>query len=173
MLKRWAMTLAVLALLLPAIGLAQETDKKAPQEERTSGFYKLDIVMREMEDGKTVNTRNYMLMLRGDESGQLRVGSRVPIGKEAQIQYFDVGLKMDCQVRERGGDAFLWARIELSNIATDASTPAPVAPVVRQISSAVQTQLVMGKPIVMTSLDDVVTKRRFVFEVTANRQLVK
>jgi len=68
--------LAVLALALAGTALAQTADQPR--------FYKLDFVVKEVEGGKTVNSRTFSSMLgvqlpgRETPAATIRAGGRVP-----------------------------------------------------------------------------------------------
>ncbi len=92
MLKQ-SIRLLLLCCMLSAASLArsaaptQEAKEKAPSEEAAvsqPAVYRVEYVVREIEKGKAVNTRSYVLMARSDVKGKaeraaFRVGSRVPI----------------------------------------------------------------------------------------------
>ena len=173
MLRRFGLITAIvtiLALALPA--MAQEAEKSKSD---SWSFYKLQINVREIDGSKTLNSRSYDLNQRAGEWGQLRVGSRVPIqtgsvevgGKQStQFQYLDIGLNIDSRVQDHNGEAAFDWRLNLSSAAPD---PGPFGPVVRNVQSNGQTILAMGKPVVMTTVDDLNSTHKFVFEVTATK----
>lgn len=155
-------------IALPQVSPAQEKETGKPVEKPWT-FYKLTMTVREMDGAKTLNSRTYEFSQRSGEWGQLRVGSRVPVAtgpanSTTQYQYLDVGLKVDSRVQERDNDvAFDW-RLELSSAASSQSEGLP--PVIRNVSSNGQTMLSMGKPVMLTSVDDTSSTHKFVFEVT-------
>ena len=162
--------ISVLALVVPA--LAQEAEK--PKSDSWS-FYKLQINVREIDGSKTLNSRSYDLNQRTGEWGQLRVGSRVPVqtgsidvgGKQrTEFQYVEIGLNIDSRVQDRNGEVSFDWRLNLSSAAPE---PSPIGPVIRNVQSNGQTLLAMGKPVVMTTVDDLNSTHKFVFEVTATK----
>lgn len=172
MVRRWGLTLAVIfALALPMF--AQDKDAvKSP--DKAWIFFKFVINVREMDGAKLISSRSYEFTQRtGDWGGQLRVGSRVPVvtgtsgSSTAQWQYVDIGFKIDSRVQERDNDVSFDWRLELSSAAAEVNPTGQ--PVIRTVSSNGQTLLVPGKPIVMTSVDDMNSTHRFVFEVTATK----
>ena len=161
----YVMTILVV-LMFTGISSAQENEKKvstdaARTEKSTWSFYKLDLAVKEMDGTKTLNTRNYTLTQRVGDWGQLRVGSRFP---NVPVE---VGLNLDSRVQERDDVlAFDW-RLELSSIAPE--TGANGNPIIRNVKSNGQAMLAQGKPVLMTSVDDLNSTHKFVFEVTAIR----
>lgn len=172
MVRTWGVITAFLFALILALPVsAQDTAGKA---DKPWTFYKLTMTVREMDGTKIINSRSYEFTQRSSEWGNLRVGSRVPIttgsgpnGSNMQFQYIDVGLKVDSRVQERDSDiAFDW-RLELSSAAADPNPPGQ--PIIRNVSSNGQTLLTIGKPVVMTSVDDTNTTHKFVFEIMATK----
>jgi hypothetical protein len=151
--------------------MAQDKDASTTRE-KAWAFYKLTMTVRELDGTKLLSSRSYDFTQRSGDWGQLRVGSRVPIATgtaagNTQFQYLDVGLKVDSRVEDRDNDvAFDW-RLDLSSAAADQNPTGQ--PVIRNVSSNGQTLLAIGKPVVMTSVDDTSSTHKFVFEVTATK----
>jgi len=61
----------------------QETASVARAEKaranKSVNVYRLDFVLSEIADGKTINTRSYSVVAREDETNKLRSGARYPI----------------------------------------------------------------------------------------------
>jgi type II secretory pathway component GspD/PulD (secretin) len=116
--------------------------------------------------------------LTGVESNEIKIGTRVPVVSgtgskpvETQYQYVDVGTNIWAQLRDRGDEWVLVVRSEVSNLDTT-SNPEQVgvnAPVIRQIKISGSTLLVVGKPILIGSMDDPNSKRQFQLEVTITK----
>ncbi len=162
------LVLAVLAagsLLSPA-ALAQ--DKPPEKTLRTSTVFRVDLVIREKENGTTVNTRNYLMLLEDKAVGKVRASNRVPIPYEKGFQYMDVGLSMDCQIVERDADVSVAIQMEISDFAAPGQEKTG-PPLVRSIRSEVKTGIPLAKPTVVSVVDDTATKRRYELEVTATK----
>jgi len=159
-----------------------ETKKEAPAQ--TSKFqpvqpYRLDFAFNELADGKVVNTRHYSMNLTAGESNEIKIGTRVPVVSAmtpnvpatSQWQYLDVGTNIWAQLREHGDELLLVVRSEVSNLDTsgDSEHVQGSPPIVRQIKLSGSTLLVVGKPIVMGSMDDPNSKRNFQLEVTVTK----
>jgi hypothetical protein len=184
----WRVPLAIVAGLLLAASLAtaQETPKAAPPsppsdaQARPASVYRLEFVVRELEDGKRINTRNYSLSAKGGERAVLRVGNRVPYGTgtnpaTAQIQYQDVGINFDSRPDERDGEVLLSTRFESTSVVSpekpteERGNPLSIAPVFRQVRFEGNALITPGKPTVIATLDDVGTNHRFEIEVTVTK----
>jgi len=179
MVRRWEMIAAVILTLvtvLPMLGqdAASEAGKTArdtadvSKTKDTWTFYKIDLTVKESDNGKVLNTRSYSMSERVDNWCQLRSGSSIPMVFEmAKTQYVDVGLNLDSRVQENGPNlAFDW-RMELSSVPPDAESKG--IPVIRRVRSNGQSLLEVGKPTVLTSVDDLNSTHRFIFEVTATK----
>jgi len=140
--------------------------------------YRLDFSFNEVLDGKIVNTRHYSMSLTAGDPSSIKVGTRVPVvvgssgpgTANTQYQYVDVGTDLWAQLREHGDDWELAVRGEVSNLDTETAYHAgELAPVVRQIKTNGDTLLVVGKPILIGSVDDPNSKRQFQLEVTVTK----
>ena len=150
----------------PAVTTVARTEK--------SGItYKLDFTLSELEDGTRVNSRSYSMLLEEDAWGRTRIGTRVPIqlGDGKGIQYMDVGFSLDARVNQREGDLRLEIRLEANSFAPleQGDTPRPREPVLRSMRSELTASVSPGKPTLLTTMDELGSKRRFQLEVTATR----
>lgn len=168
-------------LLLPSLdGLAQEAAKPAASGKMS--LYQVDFALHESEDGKRLNTRNYMLLIeygRGNLHapegfsrsgfGRIRANTKVPISpEENKVMYMDVGLKIDCDLREAEDGVLLQIGLEISNFA-DPQQVGSKQPLIREIRSEVGTAVQFRKPTVVAVVDDAATKRRYELEVTVTK----
>lgn len=164
-------SMLVSALLLPlAIPLPARADE--PRPERPRSTFRLDYALYEVEAGKRTNERAFTLTVNEGAHGQLRSGTRVPVtaGDNRGVQYMDVGLKISGRVLERDGDVALESEIEMSTFALpDQAAAGKDNPVVRTISETVSTRPFLGKPSVLSSLDDLNSRKRIQVEVTVTR----
>lgn len=173
---------AVVALgILPARAqdkAQQKEDAKKPatEEFKPLHFYRLDFTFRELQDKKTVNTRAYTMLLA--DNGVLSIlksGARLPVLTGNSWQYVDVGVNLKCRVRGETEVPLLVATVEFTSPALPeqgAATAAPLAkeiPVLRQANADVYAPIVLGKPLIIASMDDPTLPRRFEIEVTPTR----
>ena len=167
--------------LTPASG--QDNSKLATAENNNETKviqpYRLDFSLSELEDGKKVNTRHYTMNLTKTEgSDEIKIGTRVPVStgssvddhgaKQTQFQYMDVGTKIDARLTELGGELQLHVNSDISNL--DTSAPEQhLAPIIRAIKIEGTTLAVVGKPLLLGSVDDPNSKRQFQLEVTITK----
>lgn len=162
--------LLMLAGLYAPPGRAQESEKPAPSAEKSAETYRLDIVVNELEDSKKVNSRAYSVLLEGENWSKLRIGSRIPIQQQSGIVYMDVGLSLDCRLRESASGLSLEVILEMNSFAIpEGAEERPATPPLRNFRTQTTSALALGKPTVVTSADDMASKRRFQVEVTASK----
>lgn len=162
---------------------AQEETKKDAAEQATKTGplqpYRLDFAFNELADGKIINTRRYSLNLTAGESDEIKIGARVPVSSASspgtdvvQWQYLDVGTSIWAQLREHRDEWMLVVRSDVSNLDTSNESEYVKGanhPIIRQIKISGSTLLIVGKPILIGSMDDPNSKRQFQLEVTVTK----
>jgi hypothetical protein len=153
-----------------ALALPLAAEEAPARTDRPHTSFRLDYQIYELEGGKRVNERSYTQFVNEGGSGNLRVGSRVPIPAEGKIQYMDVGLQLNSRISEKElGDVVLEADVETSSFALPEQAEARSAPMVRTLFQKVSTRPALGRPTLLSSVDDVNSKRRTQVEVTVTR----
>ncbi|MFB3922051.1 MAG: hypothetical protein ACE145_10030 [Terriglobia bacterium] len=142
-----------------------------PAQTMPVSVYRFEYVIRELEDGKQINSRHYMLSARGRQLARLRVGSQVPAptGQQGQIQYQGVGINIDSRLGEEGNGFLLYTAFESSSVVLGPGATVAGAPVIRQVRTEGDSLVTLGKPTVIATLDDVATNRRYEIEVTVTK----
>lgn len=146
--------------------------KAAPAAERPVEAYRLDFSISEFEDGKKINTRQYSMNLNGDDSGDIKIGTRVPaeVNKQGEFQYLDVGTSISSRMSDRKGQLELFVHAEISNFAIPEQAQGNSShPVLRQLKISGSTLVLLGKPMLLGSVDDPSSKRQFQLEVTVTK----
>src|SRR5579864_1257760 len=183
-------TLVASLVMGPAAMRAQAQDS-APAKTSTDAVepghaYRVDFVISEIEDGKKINSRQYALNLNAGESDQLKVGTRVPVEvKQGEIQYLDVGTSIWCRLRDRGNressdrglrqlswlgnDVMVNVNTEISNFAVPDQQGASLRPAIRQMKIESSTIAIVGKQMVVGSVDDPNSKRQFQLEMVVTK----
>lgn len=163
----------ILAALLAVLSLSSPSraEEPASRPERPRSTFKLDYVLYELEGTRRANERAFSLTVNEGSSGQIRSGTRVPItAGDKGVQYMDVGLKISGRVMERDNDLTLETEIELSTFAMpEQANETRGNPVVRTVSQSLSTRPALGKAAVISSLDDLNSKKRLQVEVTVTR----
>jgi hypothetical protein len=185
-----ALTGTLLAQQPPAKDTADQPAKDQPAKKEvlagsngnTENFFKLAFAMYELDDAKRTNQRDYMMIGRTDNhSSSIKVSTRVPItteekGKDKAYTYIDVGLRINCSLKEQVDRRVqLQCDIEISSfvrpdqVASVTGNAGPTAPVFRTTRTESWALLTLGKPTVLTTVDDINSAKRMQIEVTATR----
>jgi len=170
------LAIALMAFCVPLITNAapaqQEKDKLevSTTQQKPVTAYRIEFNVREIENGKRVNSRNYMMMAEDREWAKIRVGNKVPVQTIGQsYQYHDVGMNIDCRPYEREDGVLLLIQVEFSSVLPQTQAGSTPNPVFRTQRTEIQPIVTLGKPTLVASLDDVETNRRFEIEVTATK----
>jgi hypothetical protein len=143
------------------------------QPSESTKFYKLDYVVKELEGGKVVNSRNYSSLLQvyipgGSDrpQSQIRAGGRVPVTTGNGNQFYDVGVNLDSRdLREAGsGEVTMYVNADISTIVEGGTAALPM---VRQNKWSSTVMISVKKPTVIFSSDDLGSKRQLQLELTA------
>jgi len=79
----WTVVILGFMICWGAAGQAQEAEQVKPTgegkavaaPEKPVHAYRLDFSVRELEEGKTINTRQYSLNLNADDSNEIKIGT--------------------------------------------------------------------------------------------------
>ena len=184
-------TFILLLLLVAVAAVAQETTNKPAEAKPRNDFtwarapYRLDYVVKELDDNKVVNTRSYSLSMqsseeRGRSFGELKAGSRVPVvtmafpsGQPAvpSTQYMDVGINIRSQLYLlENSNLLLDSTVEISNLATGPGAEGPSGnPIVRSIRANTTSEVTANKSNQIAIVDDPTSKHRFEIDVTPTK----
>ena len=172
------LAIAVMAVCLPWVpnsASAQEAEAKSKEsaatEQKPVVAYRIEVNVREVEDGKRLNSRNYLMVAREDDWTRLRVGNKLPYPTSGtQYQYADVGMNIDCRPRDRGESVSLSIRVEFTSLAPQKEAVSGTsAPVFRTDRAEIESNVPLGKPTLIASMDDTLSNRRYEIEVTATK----
>ena len=169
--------IAFLAAALVGTVFAQETaptpsTAPARAQEAPLSFYKLDYVLRELQDGKAINSRTYSMTVENRGRGSTKTGARVPVtvSTDKGIQYMDIGVNIDCLVRSREDFVTLNTTIEVSSFALpEQSAASGTPPVLRNMRTQMEAAVPVGKPTVIGIIDDANSTKRYEIAVTATK----
>lgn len=180
----------IATLLLTTASLAAQEQKVAPGAATPSSqnvrppqpreTYRLDYTITEMEDGKKVNSRTYSVMCEDEGSqtrGVLKVGSRVPVatgptapgGGGASFTYLDLGMNIEARLSNLADQLSLQSEVEMSSVADSTVPNQASAPVIRQLRVNTNNAIIPGKPVVISTADDVASHRQFQIQVVATK----
>jgi hypothetical protein len=164
-LKCWS-TLFLAATVLAVACRAQDTDKAQPQK-----FDRLDFVVKELEGGKTVNSRSYFMTVEiaAKQKSEFRTGSQVPFqSSPGSWQQIDVGTSFECsEMREVPAGLSLSVFAQVKSILEQPSPADSGHPIIRQNIWRSTVVLETKRPTVIFSSDDPASKRQIQVELTA------
>jgi hypothetical protein len=148
-------------------------------------YYHLAFVVKELEAGKVINSRTYTMSVGTVENPtnnsfnnrSIRTGTKVPITDEKGrvTTYIDVGINFDCKnVMDLGDRLGIDVSADVSNIQNDSpdghpqtQVAVPSTSVIQQNKWTSQAVVVLGKPTLLFSSDEVTSKRTMQLELTA------
>jgi hypothetical protein len=164
------LVLLMAALAAASFSQSDEAKKPAPTPPEKK-FYRLDLAVKELDGGKTVNSREYfMIVSTGHENNQLRTGTKLPYGSEDKRSYMDVGLSFDCREvsPSSSGELSMILAADISSVADgDLKSATASLPVLRTNRWSSGVLVPLGRSTVVFSSDDLASKRRMQLEVTA------
>jgi hypothetical protein len=164
--KNTKLAVMLLTLVIGAGSCLAQTE--TPKQSESSKAYQLDFVLKELEDGKVVNSRNYSLMITAvSGGGSIRSGDKVPVvtksGAQAEFTYIDVGVNIDCAaLQETQGKLTLNVKADISS-----AQPESTRPIVRSTRWSSNVVLPLKKSTVLFYSDDTSSRRRLQLELTA------
>lgn len=177
----------VVMVVVSAFALAAQETKSGnsapnPQFSWAKSPYRLDFVIKEVDDGKVINSRSYSMVVEASDrlgwgKGVVKSGNRVPVATgskdgNTQIQYIDLGANIDASLATLdNGGLILNSSIEISAVAGNESQSSPSLPdpVIRQMRAEVSSEVIPGKANQIAALDDTVSKHHFIIEVTPTK----
>ena len=175
-LLRFLFVLMSLSLLQAQDATPRKDAGEAPR--RVTKVFKVTYNIYELEDGKKINERSYTLPVRtvGDNAPRpstLKIGTRVPITtKENEVTYLDVGMTLECDVTEQSDKFIVFTGLNINSIVSADPNAQPRTlsmPVLRDIKENSTTLVSPGKPTLVTSIDDINSKKRMQVEVTVTK----
>ncbi|WP_321471841.1 hypothetical protein [uncultured Paludibaculum sp.] len=160
----------------------------APAQDRPDPtVYRVEFQLRDGGDKAAPIVRRYSMLMDPSGKGSFRLGQRVPYSTGAvqavssggqptplvstQFQYAEVGVNIDCRLRETGTKVALNSDLEISTVTAPdkGSTSNPLMPTIGSMRLSVAAVLTPGKPTSVASIDDPVTHRKFEVEATVTK----
>jgi chorismate synthase len=154
--------------------------KKA--EPQSANVYRVKYTVSEVENGKTINARSYVMMVKPGTMARTTITSRVPYLIEANkqrgelaspsYQFQDVGTTIFCQVTEQEDRLLVRTRLNMSSVSGEkALPPGGSPPVFGELSLEDDTLAEVGKTAFVGSVDETTSNRRYVVEVTVTKAM--
>ena len=174
--KKMRIALCLLAGIAFASACLGQDD--AAKRAETTGpqfrFYRLDYVVKEVENDKVVNSRAYTTLLKSDAAASIRAGTRVPyttstIGPDKQYGYYDLGVNIDSRdARElSSGNLMLNVNVDISSVVLAKDATSDLPPVVRTTKWSSPVIIPAKRATTIFSSDDPSGNRKMQLELTA------
>ena len=173
----------IVCALLGSFVLAHAQEKKEAPE---PAVYKAEFVIRDGSEAAAKPGRRYAMLIDTGGRGTFRVGQKVPYPTSSyqpsqgtgasplvstQYQYVDIGVNIDCRLREVSGKVAINADIDVSTIVQHdkGAAATPPNPAIASIRIGINAMVNPGKSTMVASIDDPVTMRRFDVEATVTK----
>lgn len=185
-------TIALLFTVLPVLAQSQQHDATNPSQlvVREPGesstqvvhplapsprhFYRLDFVLREMDDGKPLNQRTFTMSVSADPADtrertwwNLRAGTRLPVRDPNGTNFVDVGVNFDLAAKDADNALQLEVTSDISSVATE--TASNTAPPIRQLKVKGAVFAPLGKQTLVFTAEDPASRHQFELQVTPVR----
>lgn len=156
-------TLLAILLLVP-IAPAQES----PADKPARSAYRLEFAFFELEGGKRTNQRDYSMVVLDDNRGSIKSGTRMPLQGEKGPIYMDVGLSIQCRLIPRHDKVHAEIDLDFNSLASPEQTSS-ATPLLRHNNQHVSTILTVGKPMLLTSIEDITSNKRIQVEMKVTK----
>lgn len=153
-------------ILLAALPLVSQDAAPRPANPPRH-FYRLTYVLKESDEGKIINQRDFLLTASTGEryTSRMRAGSRFPVRDADKTNYLDVGVNLDNHLEEVPEGLAMEVTAEISSAGTDMASGSG-APVIRSLKTTAQVVVAPNKPTMLFTIDDPASHHRFELEVT-------
>lgn len=170
----YVFTLLIACAALPMAKAQDNTNQtSAPTAQKNHvEAYHLEFSINEMQNGKKINSRQYSMNISNDSSPkQLKIGTRIPVETETgKFDYLDVGTSISAQMVSWQTPIGIDISVDISNFANpDEALHGNGRPLLRQMRITGRMPVVLGKPLVVGSVEDPNSDHTFQLEVTATK----
>jgi type II secretory pathway component GspD/PulD (secretin) len=114
------------------------------------------------DDSANGGSQRFVMIVGSGNKTTVKQGARVPIvtgtygtgsDQKTQVQYMDVGINLDATLDGRGDEMRLLTKIEQTSVAEEKSNVGIQDPVIHQSVLESESAIVVGKPVVLGSVD--------------------
>jgi type II secretory pathway component GspD/PulD (secretin) len=150
--------------------------------DRTRKAYRLTFTLAESEGGKRIGVQHFAIVVASGQRTVLKQGSKIPVitgtynpGSESaqtQFQYLDIGMNFDATLEDSPNGLRLKSKVEQSAVGNpneygNDSGPLAHEPIIHQTSLEGSSNLTLGKPLTLGSVDVSGSTRHVDIEVVA------
>ena len=153
---------------------AEQKTPAATEQKVPESFYKLVFAIYELKEGNRVNQRDYSVIGKTNSMARISITTRVPVYMEdKKVQYMRAGLSIDCNLKDHSSSKVaVLCNLSVSNFIGEGQLGKlsdVAAPYLRETEANLWDLLTLGKPSLLTSIDDINSNRRTQVEVTATK----
>jgi type II secretory pathway component GspD/PulD (secretin) len=145
--------------------------------DRPRKVYRLNYTIIDSDNGKRIGVQHFAMVIVSGEKTDLKQGSKIPIltgesgpgtsDHNSQVEYEDIGLTLEASLDGYTDGVRLRTRVAESSLAPEKSGVGEQDPVIRQTTLEGTSNLVLGKPLSLGSLDIPGSTRHQDIEVVA------
>jgi type II secretory pathway component GspD/PulD (secretin) len=127
------------------------------------GLYRITYTLATKEDGKVVGTQHYSMVAANGQRTSMKQGDKVPVAtgsfstdnnaSQTQFTYLDVGMNFDATATSQENGVGLKTKVEQSSIGPTQMIAGVAEPVVRQSVLEGVSTVMLGKPLMLGSID--------------------
>lgn len=177
-------TIVAIALAGQLLATAQVSTavpaQQPKKQEKPVSLYRLDFLLKELEEGKVVNTRAYSMWVEVGSAGEISAGNQVPyprfMNNMQTVEYRSVGFSLHVRLDETEGLPVIHASARVSKVVSPESgkqvkpdNPLLAPPVLQSMSMDAVALLQPGEPTTISRVDDPLSRRSLELEVTATK----
>lgn len=146
---------------------SQQKSASPAKSAKLESLYRLNILLHVLNGTERLETKTYTMLLREDETGKLRILTKIPIrGKEGKLEYIEKGVKCDAEYDERDGLLFLELELHYTDFSSESTAEQRL---IQEIQFGVETILNPGASTIVSSLEGTEKNRRYEVEVNAEK----
>jgi type II secretory pathway component GspD/PulD (secretin) len=138
--------------------------------DRLHKSYRLAYTITELDGDKTVSTQHMSMVAVVGQRTSVKEGDKIPLATgttgennstQTQFTYIDVGMNFDATIEQQGDGVSLKSKVEQSSVGPTNTIAGVAEPVIRQTVLEGTSNLTLGKPVMLGSIDVPTTTRRF------------
>jgi len=131
--------------------------------DRPHKAFRITYTVATVEDGKTIGTQHYSMVAVDGQRATMKEGDKIPVATgtfstdsasaQTQFTYLDVGMNFDTTVTSVAGGVSMISKVEQSSIGPTNTIAGVAEPVVRQSVLQSSSNVTLGKPLMLGSID--------------------
>lgn len=130
--------------------------------------YRLTFTLR-AGNGEQERSRSYEMTLQEEGEGRLRVLSKIPLSRGEEIDYVDIGAKIDAEFEERGELVLIEIEMHFTSLSESDASTRPELPEIEEWQSRVEVPIPRGEPTIVARSTTSDSGPRYELEVLAEK----